>query len=264
MRRVARTSLGPKDGSRRDRARLERQAELRLERAQGAGALGGEAGRRDGAMARPRGDDFDLLAAQDEERRRIARELHDGTAATLVALSLDLTRLVESLPPGDPRELAAACAALCEQSLRELRAAAFVLHPPLLEREGLRLALRWLTEGFSRRSGIEVTFDPGPPAGERLRPSVELTVYRIVQEALTNVLRHSGSRTARVVLRTGAADVHLTVSDEGRGRPRNGRGGVGIASMRERVRALGGWLKLSFRPAGTVLTAMVPRTGPRR
>jgi two-component system NarL family sensor kinase len=210
-----------------------------------------------------------LLSAQDEERRRIARELHDGTASTLVALSLDLTRLVEGLAPGESRELAAACASLCEQSLRELRAAAFVLHPPLLEREGLAVALQWLAEGFSKRSGIHVAFAPGAAAGERLLPDVELTLYRIVQEALTNVLRHSGSRTARVALARSAAEVRLTVSDEGRSwlrpgkrdvsrDPDAGRGGVGIASMRERVRSLGGWLALSFRRTGTVLTAVVP------
>jgi signal transduction histidine kinase len=181
-----------------------------------------------------------------------------------VALSLDLTRLVEGLAAGESRELASACAALCEQSLRELRSAAFVLHPPLLEREGLAVALQWLAEGFSKRSGIHVTFEPGPSKGVRLRPYMELTLYRIVQEALTNVLRHSGSRTARVALSTGRDEVRLTVSDEGRAGPWSGRpdhrGGVGIASMRERVRALGGWLKLSFRRTGTVLTAVVPRS----
>jgi signal transduction histidine kinase len=202
-----------------------------------------------------------LLAAQDEERRRIARELHDGTASTLVALSLDLARLVECLAPGEGRELAVGCASLCEQSLRELRAAAFVLHPPLLERQGLAVALEWLAEGFSKRSGIHVTFDPGARDGARLRPSLELTLYRVVQEALTNVLRHSGSRTAHVALATSVADVRVTVSDEGRaarGRDR-ARGGVGIASMRERVQALGGSLRLAFRRTGTVLTAAVPR-----
>jgi signal transduction histidine kinase len=207
----------------------------------------------------------ELLVAQDEERRRIARELHDGTASTLVALSLDLARLVESLPPGDGRELAEACVSLCEQSLRELRAAAFVLHPPLLERDGLAVALQWLAEGFSKRSGIQVAFDPGTTGGERLRPSVELTLYRIVQEALTNVLRHSGSRTARVSLDASADRVLLTVSDEGRRRGgeqyvRGDRAGVGLASMRERVRALGGALRVAFRTTGTVLTAVVPRT----
>jgi signal transduction histidine kinase len=205
----------------------------------------------------------DLLAAQDEERRRIARELHDGTASTLVALSLELTRLVENLSPGEPRDLAAACAALCEQSLRELRAAAFILHPPLLHRAGLAVALHWLAEGFSKRSGIHVTLEDGGMAGERLPPDVERTLYRIAQEALTNVLRHSGSRTAHLVLAVDRARVRLTVRDEGRGAAGRGRGecaGVGIASMRERVRSLGGRLRLAFRPTGTVLTATVPRS----
>ncbi len=204
----------------------------------------------------------ELLAAEDEERRRIARELHDGTASTLVALSLDLTRLVESLSPGEPRELAAACASLCHQSLRELRAVTFVLHPPLLEHEGLAVALQWLAEGFSKRSGIQVTFERETTRGGRLRPDVELTLYRVVQEALTNVLRHSGSRTAHVALAASAAEVRLTVSDEGSaspGRGRADRGGVGLSSMRERVQTLGGRLKLAFRRSGTVLIAVVPR-----
>lgn len=211
----------------------------------------------------PRGTDTRrLLAAQDEERRRIARELHDGTASTLVALSLDLTRLAESLAPGGPRDLADGCAALCHQSLRELRTVAFVLHPPLLEHQGLAAALRWLSDGFGRRSGIWVTFEDRTRPGERLRPHLELTLFRIAQEALTNVLRHSGSRTARVALATSAAEVRLTVSDRGDGAPRRsraGRGGIGITSMRERVRALGGRMRLAFGPSGTVLTAVVPR-----
>lgn len=202
-----------------------------------------------------------LLVAQDEERRRIARELHDGTASTLVALSLDLTRLVETLSPGETHELAATCASLCEQSLRELRSLAFILHPPLLEREGLAVALQWLAEGFSKRSGIQVTFNPRTGVRERLPPFMELTLYRVAQEALTNVLRHSGSRTARVALVMSTAEVLLTVSDEGGSSVHGNAGGegVGIASMRERIRGLGGRLKLAFRRSGTVLTATIPR-----
>jgi signal transduction histidine kinase len=135
----------------------------------------------------------------------------------------------------------------------------------VLERGGLLLALQWLVAGFSKRSGIVVTFEPGERAGERFRPSVELALYRIAQEALTNVLRHSGSRTARVILAAGAADVRLTVSDEGAGRGRDpcDREGVGLASMRARVRSLGGRLDLEVRPVGMALTAVVPRSGPR-
>lgn len=202
-----------------------------------------------------------LLVAQDEERRRIARELHDGTATTLVALSLDLARLVDVLPEGKERELAASCASLCEQSLRELRTVAFVLHPPLLEREGLAMALRWLADGFGKRSGIHVTFELRPAVRQRLRPDVELALYRIAQEALTNVLRHSGSPTARVALAIAEAKVRLTISDEGApaaGIRSDVSGGVGIASMRERVRALGGRLRLTVRRRGTVVTVAIP------
>jgi len=202
-----------------------------------------------------------LLVAQDEERRRIGRELHDGTASTLVGLSLDLTRLVESLPRGAARELAASCASLCEQSLRELRTVGFVLHPPLLEHEGLAVALQWLTEGFSKRSGINVTFQAGISNGVRFGSHVELTLYRITQEALTNVLRHSGSRTADVSIAVSRDDVRLTIRDEGK-RPLGAgkaRAGVGIASMRERCQSLGGRLQVVSRRNGTVLIATIPR-----
>ncbi len=246
---------------------FESDAELPLERAYERGPSRSSPGRGLGRAVRgeagvpPNATTSQILAAQDEERRRIARELHDGTASTLVALSLDLTRLVESLPAGEHRELAATCASLCEQSLRELRAAAFVLHPPLLEQAGLPAALRWLAEGFSKRSGIQVTFEGGAADRLRLGAGLELALYRIVQEALTNVLRHSGSRTARVVLETSVDEVRLTVTDAGGAspRPRASRGGVGIASMRERVRALGGRLTLDLRRSGSVLSAVVPR-----
>ncbi len=203
-----------------------------------------------------------LLVAQDEERRRIARELHDGTAATMVALSLDLTRLASRLPPGKERDLAEDCAALCEQSLRELRTVSFVLHPPVLERAGLVEALRWLADGFGKRSGISVALHAEDAPRERLSPDVELALYRIVQEALTNVHRHSGSRTARVDLAAVGGEVRVTIRDEGTP-PEDlvaSDGGVGIASMRERVSALGGRLEVHSGTNGTIVTAVVPRT----
>jgi len=203
-----------------------------------------------------------LLVAQDEERRRIARELHDGTAATMVALSLDLTRLASRLPSGKERDLAEDCAALCEQSLRELRTVSFVLHPPVLERAGLVEALRWLADGFGKRSGISVALRAEDAPRERLSPDVELALYRIVQEALTNVHRHSGSRTARVDLAAIGGEVRVTIRDEGTP-PKDlvaSDGGVGIASMRERVSALGGRLEVHSGTIGTIVTAVVPRT----
>jgi signal transduction histidine kinase len=199
-----------------------------------------------------------LLVAQDEERRRIARELHDGTASIMVALSLDLARLLERLPAGEDRDLAASCIALCEQSLRELRTVAFVLHPPLLEHEGLAVALQWLADGFSKRSGIQVTFEADSATGVRLGPRVELTLYRVAQEALTNVLRHSGSHTARLAVTASSKDVRLTIHDDGRhaSNARAPEPGVGIASMRERLRTVGGRLRFAFGPGGTEIVAV--------
>ena len=192
-----------------------------------------------------------LLVAQDEERRRIARELHDGTASTMVALSLDLTRLVEQPPAGrgtrPRRGLRLALRAVAPRAAT----VSFVLHPPLLERAGLVVALQWLADGFSKRSGIPVTLHPEDAPRERLPPYVELTLYRIVQEALTNVHRHSGSRTARVDLVAIGGEVRVTIRDEGTP-PEDlvaSDGGVGIASMRERVSALGG--RLELRSGGT-------------
>jgi signal transduction histidine kinase len=202
-----------------------------------------------------------LLAAQDEERRRIARELHDGTAPTLVGLSLELARLVAALRDGELRALAEGCAALCEQSLRELRTVTFLLHPPVLKREGLAGALRWLGEGFGKRAGITVTVEVGRAVGRRLGPDVELALYRIAAEALTNVHRHSGSRSARVELVETGADVRLVVTDQGVGPPGWDAepGGVGIAAMRQRLGALAGRLEIRAGRCGTAVTAIVPR-----
>jgi signal transduction histidine kinase len=202
-----------------------------------------------------------LLAAQDEERRRIARELHDGTAPTLVGLSLELARLVAALPEGELRAIAEGCAALCEQSLRELRTVTFLLHPPVLEREGLAEALRWLGEGFGKRAGIAVAIDVSRAGPARLRRDVELALYRIAQEALTNVHRHSGSRSARVELVEAGAEVRLVVADEGRATPGwdGGPCGVGITGMRQRLRRLGGRLEIRAGASGTAVTAIVPR-----
>lgn len=201
-------------------------------------------------------------AAQDEERRHVARELHDGTAPTLVALSLDLARLAASTA-GPAHELVSSCAALCEQAIQELRTLTFLLHPPALERVGLAAALESLAAGFGRRTGIDVTVSTS--AASPLSSEVELALYRIAQEGLANVHRHSTSRTARIRLVTSARETTLTVEDDGpapAGAPAP-RDGVGLASMKERAAALGGRLTLTRGPLGTTLAAVVPRP-PRR
>jgi two-component system, NarL family, sensor kinase len=203
-----------------------------------------------------------LLVAQDEERRALARELHDGTSPTLVGLSLGLAGLSAALPEGPSRNLAEDCARLCEQALRELRTVTFLLHPPQLERDGLPLAVRCLADGFERRSGVRVSVDVSGATGARLAPDAELALYRVVQETLTNVHRHSGSRTAHVALSMSGGGGELVVADRGDRPPALGSltEGVGIVGMRERLRAVGGHLELAIGDGGhgLIVRAHVP------
>jgi signal transduction histidine kinase len=215
-----------------------------------------------------------LVRAQDEERRRIARELHDSTGQNLIAATLIAGRLDAALPPAS-RPVLRQLEDVLQQSIREVRTVSYLLHPPLLDEAGLGLAIRNFVEGYKERSGIDVELDI-PPDAERLPPNTELVLFRIVQEALTNVSRHSGSPTARLSLaREDAMDgpnVVLTVEDAGQGMPdvrasrrsstrRNGAGGtqgVGLASMRERLHQIGGRLEIHSTVSGTTLTAIVP------
>jgi PAS domain S-box-containing protein len=209
-----------------------------------------------------------LLRIQDEERRHIARELHDTTAQSLAALAINLSVVKDSAPDLKPR--ASACLSeslqLAEQCSREVRTLSYLLHPPLLDEVGLTSALRWYTGGFAQRSGIEVHLDVSPELA-RLPADVELTFYRIVQEGLTNIHLHSGSKTARIRLERRPEQIVLTMADEGHGIParilERAEGyapefGVGIQGVRERMRQLGGRLEISSSSEGTTLTAILP------
>jgi PAS domain S-box-containing protein len=214
-----------------------------------------------------------LVRVQDEERRRIGRELHDSTGQVLVSLHLNLARLVRIMgPPRDSsRAVAEECAALARQCSTEIRTASYLLHPPLLDEIGLLSALKWLADGLRQRSDIEIKMEL-PESLERLPPEHELALFRVAQEALTNVLRHSKSPSAtiRVVEQTGS--VIMEVEDAGRGIPITGPSGnvtdaaalgVGLAGMRERMRQLGGALRVRTGPQGTCVQAELPisRTG---
>jgi len=209
-----------------------------------------------------------LLRLQDEERRRIARQLHETAAQGLAGLAVNLAIVKASAAGLSPR--ARACLSesleLAEQCSREIRTLSYLLHPPLVDEAGLAPALRWFTAGFARRSGIEVHVDVSPEFG-RLPSDLELTVYRIVQEALTNIHRHSGSKTARICLQRRPKELVLTVADAGHGfpsaalemaGPESADVGVGIPGMRERLRQLGGQLHIQSGSRGTTLTASVP------
>ena len=214
-----------------------------------------------------------VVRAQDEERRRIARDLHDSTGQNLIAATLLLGRIEDALPASakpDARQLEEAL----QQSIREVRTVSYLLHPPLLDEAGLGPALRCYVDGYSERSGIAVDLEVAPSA-ERLPPDAELVLFRLVQEALTNVSRHSHSPTARIRLAREKAsngrNIVLTVEDAGRGMsPINNvrafigrkigsaRPGVGLASMRERLDQIGGRLEIDSAVGRTIVRAIIP------
>ena len=215
-----------------------------------------------------------VLGAQEDERRRIARGLHDSTGQNSVAATLLMSRIRPSLQPAG-RPLFQELEGLLEQSMRELRTASHFLHPPLLDEAGLALALQNHTREFSERSGVEVILDVCADL-ERLSAERELALFRLVQEALSNVSRHSGSVTANVSVTREKAkhgyNVVVTIEDTGRGMPKpttargslkqgagvNGQRGIGLASMRERFRQLGGRLAIESKVGRTIVRATVP------
>ena len=207
-----------------------------------------------------------LFRMQDEERRRLARELHDGTTQNLAALTIDVSRLRDAIPAEDTstQELGRGCVRLARQCAEELRTLAYLLHPPLLNELGLTSALQDFTEGFASRTGIEIAVNIDPELG-RFEQQLEVTVFRIVQEALSNIHRHANSRTAAITLMRHADFLHLEIADSGRGIPlevlaKEGSelAGVGIAGMRERVRLLGGTLDIQSGAGGTRIQVVLP------
>jgi PAS domain S-box-containing protein len=211
-----------------------------------------------------------LLRTQDEERRRIGRDLHDslGQSLSVLKMRLDSAAGLNGSGAVDSRDLGIAeCASLAEECIKEVRTIAYLLYPPMLEEMGLRSAISWYLDGFTKRSGIQTTFDIPADFG-RLPLDVETAIFRILQESLTNVHRHSGSETAHVRLLTKDGATILEVIDRGRGLPVQYSGeseegeprvlGVGLRGMTERMRQLGGELELTSTPQGTTVTASVP------
>jgi signal transduction histidine kinase len=207
-----------------------------------------------------------LLRLQDEERRRLGRDLHDSLGQYLAVLKMGLDSLhLTSQTEGAGTQISE-CLRLAEESIREVRTISYLLYPPMLEEMGLSTAIPWYLEGFGKRSGIETTLDISP-ACRRLPRDVELAIFRVLQESLTNVHRHSGSATAQVRIRVEGGAVILEVADRGKGIPpasleagRDAVGtlGVGLRGMHERMRQLGGKLELSSSAAGTTVVATVP------
>lgn len=207
-----------------------------------------------------------LLQTQDEERRHIARDLHDSAGQTLVVLTLQLAQLVESAKQTAPQLAANAeeASQTAQQLLREIRTASYLLHPPLLEESGLAAAVKWYVQGLAERSGIEISFEIAE-GFERCDPEVELIVFRLVQESLTNVHRHSGSKSAQVRIARQDRNIVLEVQDRGKGMSADrlaevqSRGfGVGIRGMRERARQFHGELSIESTSSGTRISVTMP------
>jgi signal transduction histidine kinase len=206
-----------------------------------------------------------LLRVQDHERRRFSRELHDGLGQTLAVVKWTLSSLLEK-HPDDPS--IAECVKSVDEAILGTRTISHLLHPPLLDEAGFESAARWFVEGFSQRSGIPVSLtiqDAG-----RLPRSVELALFRVLQESLTNIHKHSKSPRAEVSLRPDRANVILRVKDFGDGVPEETlenfvhsgtRVGVGLAGMRERIREQGGQFRIDSNGAGTTIEVSLPRAG---
>jgi len=209
-----------------------------------------------------------LLRSQDEERRRIARELHDSTGQNLVALAATLVHIKRLIPSSNrkPRKLVAECQSLTDLCIREVRTLSYLLHPPMLDETGIEDAIRHYVDGFTKRSSIRVALEVTPRFG-RMTRNAELALFRVVQEGLTNIQRHSGSSNARIRLDRTPEKVTLEVSDKGHGMPglnQTGDGtlppdaGVGILSMVERVKQIGGLLVIESDDKGATLRVTLP------
>lgn len=213
-----------------------------------------------------------LLSLQDEERRRLARELHDSTAQILTALSLNLARVSHFTEVAKHPQAAGALAesmALANQASEELRTLSYLLHPPVLDEVGLVEALRWYIRGFEQRTRIKIDLC-APQALGRLPRDVETALFRVVQESLANVYRHSGSSTAGVRIKKGPAEICLSVWDKGKGLPKEilqrrnpspATLGVGILGMEERAKQLGGRMVIKPGQPGAVVKIFLPLAG---
>ena len=205
-----------------------------------------------------------LLQLQDEERRRFARELHDSLGQYLVSLKMNLSLLLNR--PGESHGLLAESIKLVDESITETRTLSYLLHPPMLDEAGFASAANWYVSGFAQRSGVDVKVNISEDH-PRLPSEVELALFRILQESLTNIHKHAKSTTAEVTVDVQAGQVCLTIGDNGKGIPNDlltrfqsdgTDTGVGLSGMRERVSELGGQLKIHTSTAGTTIAAVIP------
>jgi len=208
-----------------------------------------------------------LLKVQDDERRKLARDLHDSTGQTLAALKISVSFLQEKCQEdSNIMAIVSDVAQLADRAIEEIRTMSYLLHPPLLDEIGFACAAEWFIEGFAKRSGIDVSADLASD-DKRLPMNIEIALFRVLQESLTNVHRHSGASEASVSFRRQPNAAILEVRDFGSGIPAerlvrlretSAETGVGLAGMRERLNELNGHLEIDSDDQGTVLRAIVP------
>jgi signal transduction histidine kinase len=206
-----------------------------------------------------------LIAAQDQERRRIARELHDSLGQDLSAAKMLADAMIMRNSSPDPiKQSAVELSSLVDHAIQQVRSISYLLHPPLLDEIGLHSALQWYLDGLQKRSGIEMSIKAEPADFPRLPADIETAIFRIVQEALTNVFRHSGASKASVLLTKREREVACLVRDDGKGITEDVREfkpeiiGVGIAGMRQRVKEFDGELQLRNANPGTLIEITIP------
>jgi signal transduction histidine kinase len=208
-----------------------------------------------------------LMSLQDEERRRIARDLHDTAGQTLSAIKM-ISASIQQAAADTPEilRLLEDLNGFADEALQEIRTTSYLLHPPLLDEAGIASAARWFVEGFAKRSGIQAQVEIVSDFG-RLPRNCELVLFRVIQESLTNVHRHSGASAAAIKLAIEDGKIRLEVSDNGGGMPAEklkrltetaASNGVGLFGMRERVHELGGRLEISSDSDGTIITVSLP------
>lgn len=211
-----------------------------------------------------------MMQMQDDERRHIARELHDSAGQTLAVLAMRLSHLVQQAQSSAPSfaKDVQETNDLVQQLSREIRTTSYLLHPPLLDETGLAPALKWYLDGLKSRSTVSITLEAADDFG-RLPSDMELVLFRLVQECLTNIHRHSGSKTATITLVRDSSSVSLVVRDQGIGIPpeklaelQSQGSGVGILGMRERVRQFKGEMNIKSSSAGTVVLVTLPVPSP--
>jgi signal transduction histidine kinase len=204
-----------------------------------------------------------LITSQDQERRRIARELHDSLGQELSVAKM-VADGIPHRPAESKDEAASEVSALIDRALQQVRSISHLLHPPLLDEAGLCSALKLYVQGFTKRCGIDASIEVQPANFPRLAPDLETTIFRIVQEALTNVFRHSEARKATVSLLAVNGEISLKVLDDGKGmadysmKPRSTSVGVGLGGMRQRAKQFGGELRLRAGNPGTLVEVIVP------